>query len=86
MSDFDPAEHAARINVLMDEAVEAAHRVLMAALDNPVAAGGVWHRLLIREWAAMFPVGATVNDDLARELNAALAARGAPYRLTKGVA
>ena len=46
----------------------------------------MWCDLVIREFAALFPEDGGFNDDLVRELNAALAAHGAPYRLTKGVA
>jgi hypothetical protein len=69
-------------------AVEAAAEFLDAAVggEEPILVGRLWYDLVIREFAALFPEDGGFNDDLARELNAALAARGAPYRLTKGVA
>jgi hypothetical protein len=87
MSDIDLHDPAKR-KVLMDSAVEAAAAFLNAAIggEEPVLFGKLWYDLVIREFAALFPEDSGFNDDLARELNAALAARGAPYRLTKGVA
>ena len=87
MSDIDLHDPAKR-KVLMDCAVEAAAAFLNAAIggEEPVLFGKLWYDLVIREFAALFPEDSGFNDDLARELNAALAARGAPYRLTKGVA
>ena len=52
----------------------------------PILFGKLWCDLVIREFAALFPEDGGFNDDLVRELNAALATHGAPYRLTKGVA
>jgi hypothetical protein len=72
----------------MDSAVEAAAAFLSAAVGGgePTLVGRLWYDLVIQELAALFPEDGGFNDDLARDLNAALAARGAPYRLTKGVA
>ena len=70
----------------MDSAVEAARDFLYAAVgkDETIQIGRLWHDLVIREAAAMFPEDGTFNDELARDLNEALAAHGAPYRLRKG--
>jgi hypothetical protein len=87
MSDFDPAEREAKLIVLMNGAVEAAVELLDTATggDESVVVGALWCRVVIQELARQFsPHGE--SDQLAREVNAALAARGAPYRLTKGVA
>jgi hypothetical protein len=87
MSDIDLHDPAKR-KVVMDSAVEAAAAFLNAAIGGaePILFGKLWCDLVIREFAALFPEDGGFNDDLARDLNAALAARGAPYRLTKGVA
>jgi hypothetical protein len=91
MSDPDdlPDLHSqAERSVLMDGAVEAAGEFLAAAVggDEPILVARLWRDLAIRELAAVFPEDGTFDDELARELNEALAARGVPYRLTKGVA
>jgi hypothetical protein len=87
MSGIDLHDPAKR-KVLMDSAVEAAAAFLNAAIGGaePILFGKLWCDLVIRELAALFPEDGGFNDDLVRELNAALAARGAPYRVTKGVA
>ena len=87
MSDIDLHDPAKR-KVLIDSAVEAAAAFLNAAIGGaePILFGKLWCDLVIREFAALFPEDGGFNDDLVRELNAALATHGAPYRLTKGVA